>query len=422
MKLFDDIFRRNVDKVFSNYNSDHLADEGWNSFMAARKGQRRRGIVLPLWAKAASIALIVGTGALIGYLAVNRKPAEHTLTASKTESNNETSAIIHTDSVRSILPAIAEISEPGRGNEAIKNTANQPAEAVSEQPPAIEQLNEGITLAYIDTTILPVIAENRFLLSKDSLNHVFEEALKKFQEGESEETVTEEVEKPSAKTSVMAGLSGLLAHVKDASSTEPGVSVGFYLERKITDRISLRPGLALALNSLGVDNGSGQSEAAYSVPLIDGNSGTLSSYNGQLSTLAMELPLNIVFKMFQKGRSGIYLSAGASTMIYFSQQYTADYVNEYTQNTFDSKSGFLTPETRYSTVTVNKSYGTLSRTDFFGLANLSAGYSLPYGKTGTMLIEPFMQLPVSDLTALNLRVRYGGISIKIRFGSQNNEE
>ena len=91
-------------------------------------------------------------------------------------------------------------------------------------------------------------------------------------------------------------------------------------------------------------------------------------------------------------------------------------------NTFDATSGSIKSETRYSTVEVNNSYGTLSRTDLFGLANFSAGYSLPYGKSGTMLIEPFMQLPVSDLTSLNLRVRYGGISIKIRFGGQENEE
>ena len=138
--------------------------------------------------------------------------------------------------------------------------------------------------------------------------------------------------------------------------------------------------------------------------------------------IALELPLNIVFEVFKKGRSGLYLSAGTSTMIYFSQQFTGNFVNEYTQSKFDATSGLMNSETRYSTVSVNNNYGTLSRADFFGLANVSTGYSLPYGKTGTMLIEPFIQLPVSDLTALNLRVRYGGISVKIRFGIQKNEE
>jgi hypothetical protein len=422
MKLFDDIFRENVHKAFSNYNADHLADEGWNSFMTARKSEHRIKAVIPLWAKAASIALIIGAGTLIGYLTINRKLAEETLTASEIESKKETPATIQSESESSVLPFIADKSEPVRESSEVKPAASMLAEAVTKQPADTPQLNKRVILEPSDTTILPVVAENRFLMSEDSINHSYEEALKKSRESEPEETVSDDRVKRSGRTTFMAGLSGLLTHVENAASTAPGVSVGFYLDQKITKRISLRPGLAIAINSLGVDNRSGGYELAYSVPLIDGNSGTPASYNGHMSMIAMELPLNIVFEVFKKGRSGLYLSAGASTMIYFSQQFTGDFVNEYTQSKFDATSGLMDSETRYSTVTVNNSYGTLSRTDFFGLANLSTGYSIPYGKTGTMLIEPFIQLPISDLTALNLRVRYGGISIKIRFGNQNNEE
>jgi hypothetical protein len=422
MKLFDDIFRRNVDEAFSNYNADHLADEGWNTFMASRKGERKTGAVLPLWVRAASIALIIGAGALIGYLTINRRLAEDTFTASETESKKETPATIKSEPASSVSPFIADQPEPVRASSEVKKVASLLVEAVSEQPVDTPQLNKLVFMEHIDTTILPVVAENRFLLSEDSINHTFEEALRKSQEGEPEEILTTEAVKRSGRTTFMAGLSGLLTHVEDAASTSPGVTIGFYLDQKITERISIRPGLALAINSFGVDNRSSGYELAYSVPLIDGNSGTPASYNGHMSMIAMELPLNIVFEVFKKGRSGLYLSAGASTMIYFSQQFTGDFVNEYTQSKFDATSGLMDSETRYSTVTVNNSYGTLSRTDFFGLANLSTGYSIPYGKTGTMLIEPFIQLPISDLTALNLRVRYGGISIKIRFGNRNNEE
>ena len=174
--------------------------------------------------------------------------------------------------------------------------------------------------------------------------------------------------------------------------------------------------LALAVNSLGVDNETGSFGSAYPVPLIDGNSGTPDSYNGELRMIAMELPLNIVFKVFERKRSGIYLSAGASTMVYFNQKFTGDFVNEYTQEYFNASTNSMSSETRSSKVSVNNSYSALDHTDYFGLANFSAAYSLPYGKTSTLLIEPFMQLPLSDLTALNLRVRYGGISMKVRFG------
>ncbi len=422
MKSFDDIFRRNVDKAFSSYNADHLVDEGWNSFMAARKKGRRFGAGFPFWAKAASVAIFVGAGALIGYLAVNHEVNEDTLSASGAETGTEIPVIRHSEPVSRDTRVIAGMPEPLTGNvEAAETAVLQLYDAV-EHPADTTRSLDNIILPYTDTTIMPLVAESRFMFSEDSINRAIEDALKKLQESESREIITAEEVKPSGNTSLIAGVSGLLSHAEDAASAAPGVSIGFYLEQKITRRISLRPGLALAINSIGIDNGTSLHKLAYSVPLVDGNSGTPASFNGQLSVFAMELPINVVFNVFNRGRSSIYFTAGTSTMIYFSQQFTGDYVNEYTVSSLDELSGATNSETRYSTVTVNNDYGTLTRTDFFGLANLSAGYSLPYGKTGTMLIEPFVQFPVSDLTALNLRVRYGGISVKIRFGKDNKEQ
>ena len=67
MKHFDDIFKENVEKVFSSFNADHLADEGWNSFVVRQKGQRRRAVIIPLWARAASVLLIIGLGIFFTY-------------------------------------------------------------------------------------------------------------------------------------------------------------------------------------------------------------------------------------------------------------------------------------------------------------------------------------------------------------------
>jgi hypothetical protein len=419
MKLFDDIFRENVDKAFTGYNADHLADKGWNSFMAARKKERKlKAIVIPLWAKAASIALIVGTGALITYLTINRHTAEEKLSLSETESKMEIPATVHSGSANPASTVIAKKYDPGKENNEIRHADNLKAKAFSKQPSAEEQLNRAIAQAPAYTDVQPVIAENKLLPSEDTINLTFKEILKELPYGEPEETAVSEEKKRFSKTTFMTGLSGVLANVKNASSAAPGVSVGIYVEQKITKRFSFRSGLALAVNSLGVDNKSGNLESAYSVSLLDGNSGTPDSYNGELRMITMELPLNIVFKAFERKRSGIYLSAGASTMVYLNQKFTCDFVNEYTQEYFNAITGSMSYEKRSSTVTVNNSYSAFNHTDYFGLANFSAGYSHLYGKTSTLQIEPFIQLPLGDLTVLNLRVRYGGISIKIRFGGK----
>ena len=417
MKLFDDIFRENVDKTFSDYNADHLADEGWNSFMASRKKARRlKAMAVPLWAKAASIALIIGAGALTAYLFINRNSSAGNMAESETKPEKQTIEAAQYGSINPVSTVIAEKLITGKNNNVVIKAASLKSETSSKQSEAEEHLTGKITLVPSDTALMPVVSENRFQESEDTISFAFKETLQALPEGEAKETAAKGEKSRYSKPRFMTGLSGTLAHVKDASSSAPGFSVGFYVEQKITERISFRPGLALAVNSLGVDNESGSFESSYQVPLIDGNSGTPDSYNGELRMLAMELPLNFVFKVFERKRSGIYLSAGASTMIYINQKFTGDFVNEYTQAYYNTNTGSMSSETRVSKVSVNNSYSALDHTDYFGLANFSAAYSIPYGKTSTLLIEPFMQLPLSDLTALNLRVRYGGVSMKVRFG------
>ena len=420
MKLFDDILRENVDKAFSGYNADHLADKGWNSFIASGKKSRRLwAVVIPLWAKAASIALFVGAGALTTYLFINRNISDAGLAGTETKPVKEFTAPENTVSPTSAPTVIAEKFTPAGESKKAGSKAIIKPETSTEQPSTEEQPIQMSGIVLSDTVSLPVVAENRFPEPEDTVNLQFKEILQEMKDEGGAETTPAEEKSRYTRPGFMTGMSGVMSHVKEASSSAPGVSVGFWIDQKITKRISFRPGVALAVNSLGFDTESGRLGGSYKMSLIDGNSGTLESYNGELRMVAMELPMNFVFKVFERKRSGIYLSAGASTMIYFSQKFTGDFVNEYTQEYYSATTNSMTTETRTSTVSVDNSYSALNHTDYFGLANFSAAWSLPYGKTSTLLFEPFVQLPLSDLTALNLRVRYGGISMKIRFGGNS---
>lgn len=74
MNNFDDKLRDNIKKAFDNYNSDHLTDEGWDSFVAMQKGRRRRAVIFPLWVRAASVLLLIGLGAVVAYRLSVRQP------------------------------------------------------------------------------------------------------------------------------------------------------------------------------------------------------------------------------------------------------------------------------------------------------------------------------------------------------------
>lgn len=433
MKQFDDIFRENVKKAFSNYNADHLADEGWNSFTGRKQNRRRRAALIPLWARAASVAVLIGLGVFIALKISTRQIAQETVSIAESPVKTNEAPVTPYETGKEVPPAVPASAEKTAGKE--KKTEKRIAEIQQinhKGDPVIEQ----VTLN--NEPVIITEAEKSRFISPNNLTVFIPSGIFNYLNNEikpetliSAELLSEDlnptdkktdIEKPFRERTLMAGLSGLIAQSSRNISPASGLSVGFYLDQKLTKKISVRPGLALAYQSFGIENINNPSVYGNLISLSDGTNGIPYSYEGKMDMLAMELPLNLVFRIIDRKRSEFYVSAGASTLFYISQQFTADLVNEYAKVSYNTASGTYSTETHYSTVEVERDYGSFSRTDFLGLANLSAGYSFPYGKTGTMLIEPFVQLPVSDLTSLNLRVRYGGVSMKLRFGKQEREK
>ncbi|HAX92504.1 MAG TPA: hypothetical protein DCY25_00915 [Bacteroidales bacterium] len=407
MNKFDDILRENVKKAFSNYNSDHLADEGWDSFVALQKGRRKRAVIFPLWARAASILLIIGLGTFLAYRL----------------------------SERQTTPEIISVTEPAtsdtKGRTEKTSPDYKPALAVDETflkadraGNVDDKIHETPANRSVNPDILPVpamtMALSEFYTSSapDEIRSEKSRPAVTASEGSEDFEESPATEHSSGGRRLLAGLSGSMARAGEESSPVSGMSMGFYLSQKITRRLSVRPGLALAMQSFGMENSGRPEGLSYNIPLYDGTDGIPYSYEGRLSMVAVELPLNLVVTLFERKRSGFFISAGTSSLFYISQQFKADVVNTYTKMDLNTATGQYTAATMFSTVEVEREYDSFSRADFFGLANLSAGYSFPYSKTGTMLVEPFVQLPVNDLTSLNLRIRYAGVSMKLQFGKR----
>ena len=221
------------------------------------------------------------------------------------------------------------------------------------------------------------------------------------------------------KTSLIAGFSGMMSNIEDVMINSPGVSVGFYLEHKLTRKLSVRPGLALAKHSYGSTNVSDGKVFMNSVTSTGSMTGSVGSYENQLDMVTVEVPLNLVYTLLERGKSSLFVSAGVSTMVYLDQSFSSSFTNVYTEQKVDLASGNAYLETRSQDVNVESDEKAFSHVDYFSVTNLSAGYSLPLKKGGNMLIEPFVQLPVSDLTSFNVRIRYGGLSLKFRFGQED---
>lgn len=475
MSKFDDIFGRKAKEAFENYNADHLAEDGWSSFASKYGKRRRRALMLPLWARAASILILVTAGVLFMNRFINRNPEEpvgQTAHQSRNEMSDSTEVQTDTNAVETVttesIPVIADnehssreavtragqTGDSGRRGRQARDSGGLAVGQTRDAGSRTRQARETGNLAVGQTRDIgnldgskrkSVAEENEVLINEHAIAGITESnkpdgiyAGVNLALNPIEIRLTDEADSrlnlPPAKalddyhvqprkkmtTTIMTGLSGMMASVDNATTTAQGISIGFYVERQLTPRISVRPGLAMAKHSYGMEgtpekNLAGENMVMdYSAPELNGLSGTTSSYEADIDMIFVEVPVNFVFSLWSQAEKNFFLSTGASTMLYLSQNMTGSFNNTYTKAMTDSY-GNTTYETNTTTVQVEREQQTLSRVDFLGLANFSAGYSMPFGKGTHLLFEPFVQLPVKDLTSMNLRIRYGGLSMKIQF-------
>ncbi|HBH85402.1 MAG TPA: hypothetical protein DDY34_16600 [Bacteroidales bacterium] len=409
MKQFDQIFRQQAEKAFSTYNADHLAGEGWNLFVNKQKGKKRFAIVIPFWAKAASVAVIVSVGGLFLYQSFHNQPESYIAQKEFVPAPaNELQIPVVSDKIS----LNAQLSSDGEVQDKLTVELFAEKKAAAEAVDMKDPVVTGEIKSSERVSDIPVneyaneekVAEN--ILAADEKTEI------------SPVEITDETP-AGKKTSLIAGFSGMMSNIEDVMINSPGVSVGFYLEHKLTRKLSVRPGLALAKHSYSSTNVSDGKVFMNSVTSTGSMTGSVGSYENQLDMVTVEVPLNLVYTLLERGKSSLFVSAGVSTMVYLDQSFSSSFTNVYTEQKVDLASGNAYLETRSQDVNVESDEKAFSHVDYFSLTNLSAGYSLPLKKGGNMLIEPFVQLPVSDLTSFNVRIRYGGLSLKFRFGQED---
>ena len=474
MKQFDDRFSRKTKEAFDSFNADHLAEAGWNSYEKKYGTRRTRAFIIPLWAKVASVAAMLTIVVLLTNRVTNRNAGESGDQLAKEtrseltdpELNKENTAAASPDmadtgqvvaAAAGATPVIADsgpavemtVSKTGQirfaarektGHDVSKPAAPVLAETVKAEKSLLTEADKaaGSNLTEAGKAGGSLIAETAMMdegslpsetiIAADMsagmnlpdtpmeirLTDGTETGLKQ----KPKEAVKNYYEIPREKmaTTIMTGLSGMMASIDNVTSASQGVSIGFYVDRQLTRRISVRPGLAMAKHNYDMGSTSGGNAALdYAAPELNGLSGSVTSYDANIDVLSLEVPVNFVFSLRKRSGSNFFFATGASTVIYLNQNLSGNFNNTYTSSTVDASTGQVSYESRTTTVKIESEQEPLNRVDVLGLANFSAGYSLSFVKTSHLLFEPFVQLPLKDLTSLNLRIRYGGLSMKIQF-------
>ena len=485
MKNFDDIFSRKAKEAFENYNADHLADEGWDAYVRKHGRKRSRAIIFPLWARAATIAVLVTIGVLFTARFYSRKAGEsEARLAQETRKELSGPATGKDDTSAVSLEVAAAKAEAGEVASEVAAAKPIVVEVMTElavaKPEAAEVNSEAAVAKTADAVMIPEIADAKAGVTQadpgmasgeavitsgktaipasgsDNANQKRAAELAVSAAGDPEQAgliagvdlapvpaeirLTDDADvvrlnltpkralsdylvlpRERMTTTIMTGVSGMMASIGNAATAAQGVSIGFYVERQLTSRISIRPGLAMAKHSYGVEGtperltSGGGIAMDYAAPELNGLSGTTTSYEADIDVVSMEIPVNFLFSIRKRTRTNLFVSTGASTVFYLNQRMTGSFDNTYTKTLYDAYTGATSYESVTTTARIESEQEFLTRVDLMGLANFSAGYSFPFSKTSNLLLEPFIQLPLKDLTSLNLRIRYGGISMKLQF-------
>jgi hypothetical protein len=431
MKNFDDIFSRKAKEAFDSYDADHLADKGWDAYVRKHGRKRSRAIIFPLWARAATVAVLVTIGVLITARFYDRKAGGPDVRVAQETLNEGTQYAMDKDDTSAasleVTKAQSEFAEVTSEIAAVKSKVAdvkpEGASANTEGAPEKTDIAGHIRVAELEVSTpgVPVAAD--LIAGVDLVTDPAEVRLT--DDGDvvrlnltPKRALNDYLVLPRERmtTTVMTGVSGMMARIGNAATTAQGVSIGFYVEQQLTRNISVRPGLAMARHAYSMESNSpGRTSLDYTAPELSGVTGTVSSYKADIEVLAMEVPVNFVFSVRKRARTTLFVSTGTSTLFYLNQRLSGSFDNTYTKTMYDANSGAVSYESVTTTALIESEHEFLNRVDFMGLANFSAGYSFPFSKTSHLLLEPFVQLPVKDLTSLNLRIRYGGLSMKIQF-------
>jgi hypothetical protein len=207
------------------------------------------------------------------------------------------------------------------------------------------------------------------------------------------------------------------------SENQINMGLGFTSDIKISKKVKLSTGVAIAQNSLNyINQPSGAPQNLLANGAIANNTlGAVNAYNFTNAASAptiknynallvgLDIPLNLKYE-FNPQKNRNYIVVGLSSGTFINESYT------YNFNTTNYGGGLALlagPQQQPESQTTKNSF---SEFYFARTLNVSFGIGYPLGKNH-LIIEPFLKYPLAGLGAQQIHFGAGGVSLKFDFQS-----
>ncbi|MGI4749601.1 MAG: hypothetical protein ACRYFB_03110 [Janthinobacterium lividum] len=412
---FDENLKNRIKQIFEDYD-DGAADKGWNLLREKYPEKKRRNYIF--WWTCAAVTLLLMALIIWFFQAetckakfaktIKLKPDTAKIQA-KVYSSSEKS-IIKTDSrdtnhvEKTVLKTVSDFAF-------IPRSTQQKTLIIRPKDTVINQVNEHNNTAFTDIKLVSTDSANQsiqaFDFAKiDSLHHEKLQSIGQTQSpgvkpvSKKEPIKTASIKKPTQKTSKLSLSIYAGPHINFAngSKNQLGFGAGISTDFQLSKKLKLSSGLSVIQNKLYYQNNFSNnsllaaSPANLSIYSSQGiiSSTVLNSLNASL--IQLDIPINLIYNILP-GKNSISALAGVSSGTFAKESYQYNYANS--ANDFQNSKSF-------------KSFYMLKT------LNVAAQFRLPL-KNYNLQVEPFLKVPLGNLTTQQLKFNATGINLRFNF-------
>ncbi|MHA4893727.1 hypothetical protein ACXZ1K_03160 [Pedobacter sp. PWIIR3] len=393
-----------IKEGLAGYEEDY-APGAWENFQ--KKGGKKRGPVFWMFSLSGVAALLLLTFGLFLYVNKNSEIAVVTkqVSASVPEQNNSVSG-------QSNQPKLAETNN--REEDTIRDQSTRsssPSDVILTNRPIVTTVQEPVNTPVVVAEQIVAVPKNDFSgndkpVEAKAAPITLDEFLAK------ENALNSQAKsKPADRPKNNKWDLGVVVAPSIGNSKKLNMGYGMSMAYNVSKKVSLSSGLSY--NEMGVSKDLGAVSNYYDAAPANAfasDSKNLEEVNTQIT--GIDIPLEMKYRLSQR----FYASAGVSAFAVINQKQSNTYQqNTVQQSTTVSPAGDVKQESYLVTqkVTENVPATEVSKRSVIGFYNFSFGYQQKVSKDKSIGIEPFIKLPMRDISKENLRLM--GTGLKIRF-------
>lgn len=441
MKNFDDVFAEKVREVFDSYH-EPCPEGAWEAFSEKMNRRKKKVFLFPPLAWAAGLALLLSVSALLWFYPNDNQQLAQT---SQSESNNQ--------NVESSLGA-EDIPNPSET--IVQPTESEALVSLPSAKPAVLAKSPGKSLLSIDEktlqhtqpptalvtkenmeaseNILPQLTSNKEI-AEQSLTHqeimtiekeitetkqtediaekpglVIPDDFLKNQNQWAYEVSTDAAVKSESGFDFGMTVSSMMAFSEGSVSNKPGISGGVLSGFRLNNLLGIASGLIVSRHNYQFQGFMAFKNEDMATDDFQVSHSYERQSDNDFDIVALDIPLNITFHTGSEPGKGFYFTTGVSSFVYLQEKYS--YERTLVNNTvvYSPETGQLSNQYSVERSQVNESYEPLSRFDFARQWNFSLGYLFRFSH-GSLAIEPYIKIPIGELTHQRIRLGHGGIGL-----------